>query len=138
MSNLYKIGELSKVAGATIDTIRFYEDKGLLKPESRSSSGYRYYGNTALKTLNFIQSVKELGFTLNEIREFLEIQFNNSGKCSLALEKIKEKEGDVERKIIELKKIKKALKKVSSKCEETNSNEPCHFLELLGGSKSGK
>lgn len=138
MNNLYKIGELSKEAGATVDTIRFYEDKGLLKPESRSSSGYRYYGDIALQTLNFIQSTKELGFTLTEIKELLEIQINRGGKCSLALEKIREKETDIERKIKELKKIKKALRKVSSKCEEASSNQPCHFLEFLGGHSNGK
>lgn len=138
MSNLYKIGQLSKEAGATIDTIRFYESKGLLKPESRSISGYRYYGDNALQILNFIQSAKELGFTLVEIRELLEIKINKGGKCSLALEKIKQKEDNIERKIIELKKIKKALKKVSSKCEGTSSDEPCHFLELFGGTKNGR
>lgn len=138
MNTLYKIGELSKEAGATIDTIRFYENKGLLVPESRSSSGYRYYGEIALQTLCFIQSAKELGFTLSEIQGLLEIQIKKSGKCSLALEKIKEKEDDIERKIKELKKIKKALKKVSSKCEEGSASQPCHFLELLGGHRDGK
>lgn len=138
MNNLYKIGELSKEAGATIDTIRFYEDKGLLGPDSRSSSGYRYYSDIAIRTLNFIQSAKDLGFTLAEIKELLQIKIRKGGKCSLALEKIREKENDIERKITELKRIKKALKKVSSKCEEAKPSEPCHFLELLEGTKNGK
>lgn len=138
MSNLYKIGELSKEAGASIDTIRFYEDKGLLTPETRSESGYRYYGNIALHTLAFIQSAKELGFTLSEIKELLEIQIYKGGSCSLALEKIKSKENDVDRKIKELKKIKKALRKVSEKCENSETSESCHFLEFLRGATRGK
>ncbi|PIQ58849.1 MAG: hypothetical protein COW00_13500 [Bdellovibrio sp. CG12_big_fil_rev_8_21_14_0_65_39_13] len=138
MNNLYKIGELSKETGASIDTIRFYEDKGLLTPKSRSESGYRYYGKIALHTLSFIQSAKELGFTLSEIKELLEIQVLKGGKCSLTLEKIKAKENDVDRKIQELKKIKKALRKVSEKCEQSDANQSCHFLELIRGNTRGK
>lgn len=138
MSNLYKIGELSKEAGTSIDTIRFYEDKGLLTPETRSESGYRYYGKIALHTLGFIQSAKELGFTLSEIKELLEIQIYKGGRCSLALRKIKAKEDDVDRKIQELKKIKKALEKASEKCEKSEASESCHFLELLRETTRGK
>ncbi len=138
MDSLYKIGELSRETGATIDTIRFYEDKGLLTPEKRSSSGYRYYNNSAPHILNFIQSAKDLGFTLTEIKELLEIQISKKGKCSLALSKIKEKEADVDNKILELKKIKKALKKVSEKCESSSEESQCHFLELLTGVKHGQ
>ena len=60
MSNLLKIGQLAKKSGATIDTIRFYEDKGLLNPYSKSDNGYRYYGDSALSTLIFIQRSKEM------------------------------------------------------------------------------
>lgn len=137
MDSLYKIGELSKETGATIDTIRFYEDKGLLAPEKRSSSGYRYYNSSAPHILNFIQSAKDLGFTLIEIKELLEIQISKKGKCSLALGKIKEKEANIDKKILELKKIKKALARVSEKCESTSGESQCHFLELLTGESNG-
>lgn len=137
MTELLKIGQLAKESGATIDTIRFYEDKGLIKPDSRSDSGYRYYGLEAINTLNFVQGAKELGFTLSEIGDFLEIQISNKGKCSLAQEKIEDKINDIDIKISNLKSIKKALTKVSKKCETSNSNEPCHFLDLLGGIKNG-
>jgi MerR family Zn(II)-responsive transcriptional regulator of zntA len=138
MSELLKIGQLSKKSGATIDTIRFYEDKGLLSPKSRSESGYRYYGDDALNTLNFVQTAKELGFTLSEIKDFLEIQISKKGKCSLTQIKIDEKISDVDKKISDLKNIKKALKNVSVKCIATGMEDSCHFLELLGGSINGK
>jgi len=138
MEHQYKIGEVAKETGASIDTIRFYEDKGLLHPKSRSKSGYRYYDEISVHTLNFIRSAKDLGFTLSEIKELLEIQIYKEGKCSLALEKLKIKENDINRKIRELKKIKKALRKVSKKCELTQANESCHFLELLEGINNEK
>lgn len=138
MTALLKIGQLSKKSGATIDTIRFYENKGLIKPVSRSESGYRFYGPDAINTLNFVQSAKELGFTLAEIGSFLEIQITKKGKCSLAQEKIIEKISDIDKKISDLKSIKKALSKISLKCDSSASENPCHFLELLGGLRNGK
>lgn len=138
MDELLKIGQLAKKSGATIDAIRFYEDKGLIKPTSRSKSGYRYYGLDAVSTLNFVQSAKELGFTLSEISDFLEIQISKNGKCSLAQEKINDKLDDIEIKITNLKSIKKALTKVSKKCDASENSEPCHFLELQGGIKNGR
>ncbi len=138
MSELFKIGQLSKQSGASIDTIRFYEDKGLIVPRLRSESGYRFYGVDAINTLNFIQSAKKLGFTLAEINTFLEIQITKKGKCSLAQEKIDEKICDIDKKISHLKAIKRALHKVSVKCKATNNNDSCHFLELLKGFNNGK
>ena len=138
MSELLKIGQLAKASGATIDTIRFYEDKGLLSPKSRSESGYRFYDDDALNILLFIQTAKELGFTLSEIKEFLEIQISKKGKCSLTQLKIDEKITDIDKKISDLKNIKKALKNVSVKCNTTSMEDSCHFLELLGGKIDGK
>ena len=138
MTELLKIGQLAKESGTTIDTIRFYEDKGLIKPKSRSESGYRFYNTDTINTLNFVQMAKELGFTLAEIGSLLEIQITKKGKCSLAQEKIVEKMSDIDKKISDLKLIKKALNKISSKCDASTSESSCHFLELLGGLNSGK
>jgi DNA-binding transcriptional MerR regulator len=131
MTKMLKIGELAEASGSTIDTIRFYENKGLLIPGVRSESGYRHYNDEAISILKFIQLTKELGFSLSEIKEFLEIKIDKRGTCSLALEKIKNKENEIENKINDLKKIKKALKKISFRCEADGDKSPCHFLEFL-------
>ena len=132
MKNSLKIGELSKESGVSIDTIRFYEEKGLISPISRSDKGYRFYNSATSNALKFIISSKELGFTLNEIKDLINIQVSKKGKCSLTLDKIKEKELDIDKKISELRKIKRTLNKVSKKCESADSDSNCHFLELLG------
>ncbi len=131
MTKMLKIGELAEASGSTIDTIRFYENKGLLVPGVRSDSNYRHYNEEAISILKFIQLTKELGFSLSEIKEFLEIRIDKRGTCSLAMEKIKNKEAEIENKINDLKKIKKALKKISFRCEADGDKGPCHFLELL-------
>lgn len=131
MKSLYKIGELSKLSGSSIDTIRFYEDKGLLVPKSRSQSGTRSYDTSALKALSFINSAKELGFSLSEINEFLLIRTGKKNECSLSLKKISHKEEEVDGKIKELKKIKKALHQIATICKDSGGKQPCHFLEML-------
>jgi len=132
MKKLLKIGELSKECGVSIDTIRFYEVKGLINPTSRNEKGYRFYDLATSRQLQFIISSKGLGFTLIEIKNLINIKVNKKGKCSFALDKIKDKELDIDKKISELRKIKIALKKVSKKCESSNCESNCHFLELLG------
>lgn len=127
-----KIGELAEASGSTIDTIRFYENKGLLKPVERSESGYRQYHKSAIELLKFIQMAKDLGFSLSQIKELLEIKIESNGKCSLAFEEIQAKEIEIDAKIRDLKRIRKALKKISEKCEVNREDiSPCHFLELV-------
>lgn len=74
---------------------------------------------------------KDLGFTLTEIKEFLDIKIEQNGKCTLAFEKIQSKEAEIDSKINDLKKIKKALKKISERCKVSQGKESCHFLELI-------
>jgi len=138
MSDLLKIGQLAKASGSSIDTIRFYEGKGILMPVSKSNNGYRFYDSVALNTLSFFQNAKELGFTLSEIKGFLGIQILKNGKCALAQGKINEKLIDIDKKISDLKSIKKALNKVLKKCNETKDSNSCHILEFLGGANNGK
>jgi MerR family Zn(II)-responsive transcriptional regulator of zntA len=132
MAKMFKIGELAEASGSTIDTIRFYENKGLLMPGDRSESGYRQYHRSAIEVLKFIQMSKELGFSLSEIKDLLEIRIESNGKCSLAFEKIQAKENEIDAKIKDLKRIKKALKMISERCEINQDDKlPCHFLEII-------
>ena len=74
MTTLLTIGKLAAKAGISVGTIRFYERKGLIKPSSRSESGYRLYSEDAQCNLFFIRQVKGFGFSLDEIKELLTMQ----------------------------------------------------------------
>lgn len=131
MKNLFKIGELSKKADISIDAIRFYETKKLISPHSRSNSGYRYYDVSAIERLNFIHKGKELGFSLEEIKDLLEIKVNRNGKCSLALEKLELKITTIDEKIKSLNKIKVILNNMALNCRESKVDNPCYFFHAL-------
>ena len=71
-SNLYRVGALAKKLGKTTRTLRFYEQLGLLIPQKRSTSGYRLYGEEALVQVQWIEQLQDMGFSLGDIKAFLE------------------------------------------------------------------
>ena len=71
-SQVFRIGELAKRAGKTVRTIHFYEELGLLHPAERSPGGFRMYTDDALNRIHWIEQIQELGFSLTDIRGFLE------------------------------------------------------------------
>jgi MerR family copper efflux transcriptional regulator len=77
-----QIGQIATETGMGIDAIRFYERNGLLAAPARSEGGFRLYSSDDLSTLQFIRSVQTLGFSLNEIREFLSLRTNGLRACS--------------------------------------------------------
>ncbi|HEX4940167.1 MAG TPA: heavy metal-responsive transcriptional regulator, partial [Candidatus Kapabacteria bacterium] len=78
-----KIGEIAKASGVGIDTLRYYEKEGLLRPAGRSDSGYRHYDRQAVQQMQFILKAKALGFSLQEIRELLSLRIDREHQpCS--------------------------------------------------------
>ena len=111
-----QIGQISKQVGVSIDAVRFYERSGLLEAPSRSEGGFRLYSSSDLCTLQFIRNLQTLGFSLNEIREFLSLRTNDLRACSEVRKKIDHKLRDVHAKRIALAKLEAELKIVLSKC----------------------
>lgn len=112
-----RIGELSKNTGFKIETLRYYEKLDLLKPTSRTEAGYREYDNESLKQLHFIKQAKSVGFSLNEISELLTLRVErDQHSCGdvklIAEQKIKQ----IDAKIKELKKMNRALHKITDAC----------------------
>ncbi len=76
-----RIGEIAKRCGIGIETIRYYEREGLLLEPERRPSGYRQYDESTVERLEYIRRAKELGFTLAEIRELLDLSFAAHAGC---------------------------------------------------------
>lgn len=125
----FTIGKLAKEAGVKIDTVRFYERKGLIKQPSNTSGFRKYPYEDALK-IRFIKRTQELGFTLKEAKELLDLKISKSAKCSLVKNKADLKIQEVELKIKDLKRIKKTLKGLSDACGRKDvSTSECPILE---------
>ncbi len=94
---LLTIGQLAKSAGVGVETVRFYERKGLLAEPNRRPSGYRQYDEEVVNRLRFIKRAKELGFTLAEIKELLSLRRNPTTTCADVKRRSEEKIDDATR-----------------------------------------
>jgi DNA-binding transcriptional MerR regulator len=120
--NAMKIGEVAKRSGVGIETIRYYEREGLLEEPQRRPSGYRLYDASTLKRLEYICRAKELGFTLAEIRELLELSFTANGGHAYIRRRAEAKISDIEEKIRALQKMRRSLRTIVNRCQ---GNKAC-------------
>lgn len=125
------IRDISKKTGFSIDTIRYYEKMGLIENVDRSKAGYRIFSNDDLKRFLFIKKAKNMGFTLNDIKELLEIRIISDEPCEPVHQLAREKLKIVEEKLEELSRIKKVLKELIGQCAKHEPTEPCPVLRIL-------
>lgn len=122
------IGKLAAAGGVGVETIRFYQRKGLLEQPTRES-GIRRYGSQDLRQLRFIKQAQTAGFTLQEIKELLELDagLDRSRARELASARIK----SLDKSIAELKRVRDSLRRLAHECNEVDHG-PCPILTSFG------
>jgi len=131
MEDTLTIGKLANVAAVSVETIRFYERKGILK-QPKKRGAFRYYPEEYVTRIRFIKRSQELGFTLNETTSLLNLKIKSQAKCSDILSKTEDKIDEIDSKIKDLRKIKKSLEGLAKCC--TDSNQPlidCPILDCF-------
>ncbi|WP_034732267.1 MerR family DNA-binding protein [Bacteriovorax sp. Seq25_V] len=128
MDEILTIGKLAEAAEVNVETIRFYERKGILKQPKKIGS-FRQYSNDYVTRIRFIKRSQELGFTLNEAKELLDLKIKNQAKCSDVLSKTQEKISVINQKITDLKKMKKSLESLANCC--VDENQPLSDCPIL-------
>lgn len=125
------IGKLARSAGVGVETLRFYERKGLLAKPPRSRSGYRAYPREALRRVLFIRRAKDLGFTLREIAELLSLRVHPRKSCADVRAIARERIADVDARIAELARIKAALERLERACRGKGPTGACPILDAI-------
>jgi len=123
-----RIGELAKKADINIETIRFYERKGLLEQPLKPQSGYRDYSNKILEKILFIKRAKTLGFTLEEISGLLSMEV---AKCNDIQEMAAIKLADIRARIQDLQRMESVLKKLVDSCQANPDQGGCPIIDTL-------
>jgi len=135
---MFGIGELSRVTGCPIETIRYYEKLQLLYKPQRTEGGHRLYNSAHQKRLDFILKARALGFTLEKTRDLLSLSENHERSCSEALALVENNLVSVNEKLAELQAIKDSLlimaKSCQSCCPGTNAPD-CTILDALSTSE---
>ena len=124
-------GQLAREVGVNFATVRYYERRGLLCHRNRSASGYHQYDQDSVRRLRFIRRAQELGFTLNEIEELLDLRLDAKAVCKDVKHQAQAKITDMQQKIRDLQRMKKALGKLVEACKREGTTDHCPILESL-------
>lgn len=125
------IGRLAREAGVNLETVRFYERRGLLPRPPRSASGYRLFPAETARRLRFIRRAQELGFSLAEIRELLSLRISPTAKNSDVRRRAEAKIADISAKMRTLDSMKKTLRRLTEACGRCSPIAECPILESL-------
>jgi MerR family mercuric resistance operon transcriptional regulator len=125
------IGQLAKRARVNIQTIRYYERRGLISDPPRRQSGYRQYSCDDLARIQFIKHAKEVGFTLKEISELLALRVDPHTTSGDVKKKTKSKIAEIEGKIHTLQMMKIALSRLAARCRGEGPISECPILDAL-------
>lgn len=125
------ISELAKACNVGVETVRYYERRGLLPDPRPRKVGYRDFDPDDVRRLNFVKQAQALGFTLKEIGELLALRVSGKTTCSEVRELAEAKLKDVDEKLRTLRSFKRALGRLVEQCEDTGLRSHCPILDAL-------
>ena len=125
------IGAVARRVGVAIDTIRYYEREGLLPEPLRRASGYRSYDEGAVRQLRFIRRAKDLGFTLEEIRDLLALSADRHRGVKAVKKRAEERLAAIDERIAELTRVRDGLEQLIEACPGHGSPDQCPILKAL-------
>lgn len=126
---MYSIGDLARATSVKVPTIRYYEQMGLLEPAERTQGHQRRYSKAELQRLSFIRHSRDLGFSIDDIRELLELSQHPDQPCGDAHDIAVRHLEDTRARIVKLKRLEKELSRLS-KCDARSIHE-CAIIEAL-------
>ena len=130
-SQAHSIGAVALATGCKVQTIRYYEEIGLIAPNGRTSGNQRRYDRAAIDRLSFIRHARDLGFTLDQVRDLLTLTDQPDESCGPADRIAEENLAEVERRIAQLQALGAELRRMLTECRGGRSAD-CRILEVLG------
>ncbi len=121
------IGQLAKALDISVETIRFYQRKGLIAEPQKPATGYRHYDDRVADQLRFILNAKSLGFTLNEIGSLMSLSNNCSEVKSMSLQKLEL----IQAKIANLQKLENVIQQMTESCKRNQNPGECPVINAL-------
>lgn len=125
------ISEVAEASGVGVETVRFYERKRLIEQPQRPPAGYRRYEEATARRIRFIRQAQELGFTLSEIRQLLELRLDPRRSCADVKSEAETKITDIDAKIASLEVMRKALVEITRSCSGEGPTSACPILDAI-------
>jgi Hg(II)-responsive transcriptional regulator len=126
-----RTGQVAEQAGVNVQTLRYYERRGLLPEPSRRESGYRVYGPDAVHTVRFIKRAQELGFGLRDAESLLALASGGPESCDAARELADEKIAELDRRIADLLSMRESLGRLAATCAKPRAERDCPLLQSI-------
>ena len=127
----FKTSEVARAGGVNLETIRYYERRGLLPKPPRTPAGYRAFNPEAVRRIRFIKQAQALGFSLKDVRELLSLRVDPRRSCGDVRARAEAKLADIEEKIRGLHAMKKTLARFIAACSGRGPVSKCPILEAL-------
>ena len=126
-----RTGELAEQAGVHVETLRYYERRGLLEAPERSPSGYRSYSPDAVRVVRFVKRAQEVGFTLDDVAELLDLADGDAESCAVARTTAASRLEDLDRRIADLAAMRGALASLVQTCERPRARRTRPLVDAL-------
>ena len=133
-----RIGEVATAAGCNIQTLRYYERRGLLRQPQRTESGYREYPPETVRIVRFIKRAQDLGFNLQEVEELLRLRNGEATRRGQVRVIAEAKMRDIEQKQVRLRAIHSALGGLLRSCRNRGASLSCPILDALNDEDQGR
>jgi len=133
---MYKIGQIAKRAGMGVETVRYYEQIGVLPAAHRAQNGYRIYNEEHLRRLRFIKRARELGFSLEKVRSLLSLADDERMACRQVRAIAEQHLSEIRRNIADLQAMQRVLETAVAPCPGDNSRT-CPILDALFADDEG-
>jgi len=132
----FTIGQVAKQANVNIETLRYYERRGLIPRPRRTVANYRVYSSDNLRRVKFIKQAQGLGFSLQEIKKLLALRATPRARCADVRTYAAHKIEDIDEKIRSLARMRKTLEKLIAECSGEGPVTQCPILESLDSESS--
>lgn len=128
MPKPFTIGQLARAANVNVETIRYYQRLGIIDEPAKPANGYRIYPEKTIDRIHFIKRAQQLGFSLQEIAELLQL---GDGHCTDVRQRAQEKQARIDAQINDLQKLRKTLAQLIKACQSNQQDEHCPIIETL-------
>ncbi len=125
------IGELAKLASVSVETVRFYERQRLIPQPRRPQSGFRTYDEDAARRIGFIRQAQQLGFSLAEIRQLLDLRLNPTRSCADIKGEAEAKIRHIDERIGSLRTMRRTLAQITRSCSGEGPISACPILDAI-------
>jgi Cu(I)-responsive transcriptional regulator len=130
MATAFTIGHLARATGTKVETVRYYERIGLLAAPGRTEGNYRAYGTEALSRLSFIRRARDLGFSIDQVRDLLDLAGQAQRDCGSVDDMATGHLAEIDRKLADLTALRRELSTLISSCRGGTISD-CRILEAL-------